>query len=109
MSRPYRRRRPSSRDDGGGSGLFSSGGPSVRFLHRYDARSVSLSWGGKEVGSPCEWRRGARLYSQVIVGESGLDGLHFLCLSHMRRTSRSRRRLSVSITAVTSLCVFRSQ
>src|SRR5574337_1992394 len=32
VSRPYRRRRPSSRDDGGGSGLFSSGGPSVRFL-----------------------------------------------------------------------------
>ena len=29
-----RRRRPSSRDDGGGSGLFSSGGPSVRFLAR---------------------------------------------------------------------------
>ena len=26
-----------------------------------------------EVGSPCEWRGGARLYSQVIVGESGLD------------------------------------
>ena len=25
-----------SHDDGGGSGLFSSGGPSVRFLVRYD-------------------------------------------------------------------------
>ena len=28
---------------------------------------------GKEVGSPSEWRGGARLYSQVIVGESGLE------------------------------------
>ena len=36
VSRPCRRRRPSSLDDGGISGLFSSGGPSVRFLTRYD-------------------------------------------------------------------------
>ena len=32
---PCRRRRPSSLDDGGISGLFSSGSPSVRFLTRY--------------------------------------------------------------------------
>ena len=31
VARPCRRRRPSSLDDGGISGLFSSGGPSVRF------------------------------------------------------------------------------
>ena len=36
VARPCRRRRPSSLDDGGISGLFSSGGPSVRFLTRYD-------------------------------------------------------------------------
>ena len=36
-------------------------------------QELGLSWGGKEVGSPCEWRGGARLYSQVIVGESGLE------------------------------------
>ena len=52
------RRRLSSRDDGGVSGLFSSGGPSVRFLRGTTARSVSLSWGAREVGSPCEWRGG---------------------------------------------------
>ena len=34
LFRPCRRRRPSSLDDGGMSGLFSSGGPRVRFLTR---------------------------------------------------------------------------
>ena len=33
--------RPSSLDDGGISGLFSSGGPSVRFLTRYDGENSS--------------------------------------------------------------------
>ena len=37
------------------------------------ARSVSLSWGAREVGSPCEWRGGARHCSRVMVGESGLE------------------------------------
>ena len=47
--------------------------PVCAFSRGTMARSVSLSWGDKEVGSPCEWRGGARLYSQVIVGESGLE------------------------------------
>src|SRR5574341_1033634 len=29
------------------------------------ARSVSLSWGARQVGSPCEWRGGARHGSRV--------------------------------------------
>ena len=37
------------------------------------ARSVSLSWGAREVGSPCEWRGGARHCSRAMVGESGLE------------------------------------
>ena len=37
------------------------------------ARSVSLSWGAREVGSPCEWRGGARHCSRATVGESGLE------------------------------------
>ena len=36
LSRPCRKRRPSSRDDGGVSGFFSSGVASVGFLTRYD-------------------------------------------------------------------------
>ena len=35
--------------------------------------SVSLSWGTREVGSPCEWRGGAGHCSRVMVGESGLE------------------------------------
>src|SRR5574339_510042 len=35
------------------------------------ARSVSRSWGAGEVGSPCEWRGGARQCSRAMVGESG--------------------------------------
>ena len=35
--------------------------------------SVSLSWGARAVGSPCEWRGGARHCSRAMVGESGLE------------------------------------
>ena len=34
--------------------------PVCGFSRGTTARSVSLSWGAKEVGSPCEWRGGAR-------------------------------------------------
>ena len=37
------------------------------------ARSVSLSWGAREVGSPCEWRGGARHCSRAMGGDSGLE------------------------------------
>ena len=37
------------------------------------ARSVSLSRGAREVGSPCKWRGGARHCSWAMVGESGLE------------------------------------
>ena len=42
-----------SLDDGGISGLFSSGGPSVRFLTRYDG----------EVSEPLVGRQGSRLHA----------------------------------------------
>src|SRR5574337_375987 len=51
FARPCSRRRPSSLDDGGISGLFSSGGPSVRFLTRYDG----------EVSEPLVGRQGSRV------------------------------------------------
>src|SRR5574338_288493 len=58
VSRPCRRRRPSSLDDGGISGLFSSGGPSVRFLTRYDG----------EVSEPLLGRQGSRVSMRVARG-----------------------------------------
>ena len=45
----------------------------VEMLVGLTARSVSLSWGAREVGSPCEWRGGARHVSRAMVGESGLE------------------------------------
>ena len=61
-SRPCRRRRPSSLDDGGISGLFSSGGPSVRFLTRYDG----------EVSEPLGGRQGRRVSTLVARGSASL-------------------------------------
>jgi len=47
--------------------------PVCGFSRGTTARSVSLSRGAGEVGSPCEWRRGARHCSRAMVGESGLE------------------------------------
>ncbi|AUS80196.1 hypothetical protein C1701_19750 [Actinoalloteichus sp. AHMU CJ021] len=47
--------------------------PVCGFSRGTTARSVSLSWGAREVGSPCEWRGGARHCSRAMVGESGLE------------------------------------
>ena len=53
---------PHLRDDGGGSGLFSSGGPSVRFLARYDG----------EVSEPLVGRQGSRVSMRVARGSASL-------------------------------------
>jgi len=66
VSRPYRRRRPSTRDDGGVSGLFSSGGHSVRFLPRYDG----------EVSEPLVGRQGSRVFMRVARGSASLLSSH---------------------------------
>ena len=66
VSRPYRRRRPSTRDDGGVSGLFSSDGHSVRFLPRYDG----------EVSEPLVGRQGSRVSMQVAWGSASLLSSH---------------------------------
>src|SRR5574341_1389212 len=66
VSRPCRRRRPSSLDDGGISGLFSSGGPSVRFLTRYDG----------EVREPLVGRQGSRVSMRVARGSASLLPSH---------------------------------
>ena len=66
VSRPRRRRRPSSLDDGGISGLFSSGGPSVRFLTRYDG----------EVIEPLVGRQGSQVCMRVARGSASLLPSH---------------------------------
>ena len=68
VSTPCRRRRPSSLDDGGISGLFSSGGPRVRFLTRYDG----------EVSEPLVGCQGSRVSMPVARGSASL------LLSHSR-------------------------
>src|SRR5574340_87577 len=54
-------------------GCSRAAAPVCGFSRGTTARSVSLSWGTREVGSPCEWRGGARHYSRAMVGESGLE------------------------------------
>ena len=57
---------PSSRDDGGVSGLFSSGGPSVQFLKRYDG----------EVSEPLVGRQGSRVSMRMARGSASLLSSH---------------------------------
>ena len=54
-------------------GCSRAAAPVCAFSRGTTARSVSLSWGAREVGSPCEWRGGARHCSRVLVGEPGLE------------------------------------
>ena len=63
---PCRRRRPSSHDDGGVLGLFSSGGPSVRSLTRYDG----------EVSEPLVGRQGSRVSMRVARASASLLSSH---------------------------------
>src|SRR5574338_617265 len=66
LFRSCRRRRPSSLDDGGISGLFSSGGPSVRFLTRYDG----------EVSEALVGRQGSRVSMRVARASASLLSSH---------------------------------
>ena len=73
LSRPCRKRRPSSRDDRGVSWFFSSYGASMAFLTRYEGELREPLVGCWEVRSPCKLGEGARHFSRVMVGESGLE------------------------------------
>ena len=53
--------------------LKQGAAPVCGFSRGTTSRSVSLSRGAREVGSPCEWRGGARHCSRAMVGESGLE------------------------------------
>ena len=66
LSRPCRKRRPSSRDDGGVSWVFSSWGASVGFLTRYDgdlSLPLGLALGSPIFPSGCEGKLGVALES----------------------------------------------
>ena len=54
-------------------GCSRAAAPGCGFSRGTTARSVSLSWGAREVGFPCEWRGGARHCSRIMVGEPGLE------------------------------------
>ena len=54
-------------------GCSRAAAPVCGFSRGTTARSVSLSWGAREVGSPCQWRGRARHCSRVMLGESGLE------------------------------------
>ena len=68
LSRPCRKRRPSSRDDGGVWWDFWSCGAGVGFLTSRTGSSGSLSCATREVRIPCGWRGGARHCSRVMEG-----------------------------------------
>ena len=65
-SRTWGKRRPSSRDDGGLSGFFSSGGPSVGLLTRYDAK----------LSEPIVGHQGSRVSMRVARGCGSLLSSH---------------------------------
>ena len=69
LYRPCRKRRASSRDDGGISWFFWSCGASVGFLTRYDG----------EIREPLVWRQGNQVSMRVVRGSAAL------LLSHGRR------------------------
>ena len=54
-------------------GCSRAAAPVCGFSRGTTARSVNLSWGAREVGSPSEWRGGARHCTRAMVGECGLE------------------------------------
>src|SRR5574341_883555 len=84
VARPCRRRRPSSLDDGGISGLFSSGGPRVRFLTRYDG----------EVSEPLVERQGSRVSMRGARGSASLLSSHWRGIWPREVLKKVSRRLS---------------
>ena len=62
LSRPCRKRRPSSRDEGGVSWVFSSCSASVGFLMRYYG----------ELREPLMWRLGSQVSMRIARGSASL-------------------------------------
>ena len=66
LSRPCSKRRPSSRDNGGVSWVFSSCGTSVGLLMRYN----------REIREPLMWRQGSQVSMRVPRGSPSLFSSH---------------------------------
>ena len=66
LSRPCRKRRPSSRDDGGVSWVFSICGAIVVFLTMYD----------RELREPLVWRQGNQISIREARGSASLLSSH---------------------------------
>ena len=66
LSRPYSKRRPSSREDWGVSWVFSSCGSSVVLLTRYNG----------ELREPLLWRQGSQVSMRVARGSASLLSSH---------------------------------
>ena len=62
LSRPCRKRRPSSRDEGGISWVFSSCSANVGFLMRYYG----------ELKEPLMWRLGSQVSMRIVRGSASL-------------------------------------
>ena len=58
LSRPYRKRRPSARNDGGVLWVFSSWGASMNFLTRYNG----------DLREPLMWRQESQVSMRVMRG-----------------------------------------
>ena len=72
LSRPCRKRWPSSRDAEGSCVSSRAAAPVWVFTRGTMGSSGNLSCGAREVRCPCAWRGGACHCSRVMVGESGL-------------------------------------
>ena len=81
---------PHLRDDGGVSGWFSSGGPRVRFLTRYDG----------EVSEPLVGRQGSRVSMRITTTVDTHTSISEKQLQHRVRTGYI---LSVYILSVSTL------
>ena len=58
----------------GTTGTFHAKMGSIKDRNGMDlTEAEDISWGAREVGSPREWRGGARHCSRAMVGESGLE------------------------------------
>ena len=70
-------------------GCSRAAAPVCAFSRGTTARSVSLSWGAREVGSPCEWRGRAPHCSRAMVGCRGPAPAHPGYSKERRRRRRS--------------------
>ena len=86
-------------------GCSRAAAPVCGFSRGTTARSVSLSWGAREVGSPCEWMC-VRARARAATGPRGCSGCGLLrCRERGARTRRGRPGPCANAGKAGSLCV----